>query len=85
MANLIPEWLEAGYTIIVTADHGMNSDHMHGGAALEMRQVPLYLIGPDGQGQGDTGMTLSQLQIAPTVCHLLGLPIPETMKQAPFA
>jgi len=84
MANLIPEWLEAGYIVIVTADHGMTSDKMHGGTSPEVRHVPLYFIPPDGQGKGDTNATLSQLQIAPTVCYLLGLPIPETMAQTPF-
>jgi phosphoglycerol transferase MdoB-like AlkP superfamily enzyme len=42
--------------------------------------VPLFLIQPGIQGLGDTGQVLSQLQIAPTICKLLGLSIPQTMK-----
>jgi len=82
--NLIPEWMERGYNILVTGDHGMNADGKHGGTTPEMRQVPLYLIRPGIPGQGDTGEVLSQLQIAPTVCKLLGIPIPETMIHPPI-
>jgi predicted AlkP superfamily pyrophosphatase or phosphodiesterase len=81
LANLIPEWMEGGYNILVTGDHGMNADHGHGGTTHDVREVPLYLIRPGVPGAGDTGEVLSQLQIAPTVCKLLGIPIPETMKQ----
>jgi hypothetical protein len=41
------------------------------------------MINPELQGKGDTGEVLSQLQIAPTVCKLLGIPVPGTMKYAP--
>jgi len=81
MAGLIPEWLERGYTVLVTGDHGINKDRLHGGTTPDVREVPLYLIGPDGKGKGNTGQTVSQLQIAPTVCRLLGVPVPETMGQ----
>jgi predicted AlkP superfamily pyrophosphatase or phosphodiesterase len=84
LANLIPEWMERGYNILVTSDHGMNADGMHSGTTPEMREIPLYLIRPGVPGEGDTGEMLSQLQIAPTVCKLLGIPIPETMKRAPI-
>ncbi len=84
LANLIPEWMERGYNILVTGDHGMNADHGHGGTTPDVREVPLFLIRPGVPGEGDTEEVLSQLQIAPTVCKLLGIPIPETMKQPPI-
>ena len=84
LANLIPEWMEGGYNVLVTGDHGMNADGMHGGATPDVREVPLFLIRPGVPGEGDTGEVISQLQIAPTVCKLLGIPIPETMKQPPI-
>lgn len=83
MSTLIVEWLGLGYNIIVTGDHGMNEDKMHGGTIPGVREVPLYLIRPGMPGRGDTGEVLSQLQVAPTVCRLLGLEIPETMKHPP--
>jgi len=80
LAGLIAEWMQRGYTILVTGDHGINADHLHGGTTPEQREVPLYMIRPGVQGAGDTGEVISQLVIAPTICTLLGIPIPETMK-----
>ncbi len=80
MASLIPEWLERGYTILVTGDHGMNADKMHGGTTPDVREVPLFIIRPNTLGAGNTGKTVSQLQLAPTICRLIGIPIPKTMK-----
>jgi len=82
LSRHIVEWLERGYTILVTGDHGISVDRTHGGTTPDVREVPLYLLGPEAQGKGDTGEVLSQLQIAPTVCTLLGLPIPSTMQAA---
>jgi predicted AlkP superfamily pyrophosphatase or phosphodiesterase len=80
LAGLIAEWMQRGYTILVTGDHGINADHLHGGTTPEQREVPLYMIRPGVQGAGDTAEVVSQLVIAPTICTLLGIPIPETMK-----
>ena len=82
LANLIPEWIERGYTILITGDHGMNADKMHGGTTPDVREVPIYIIPPNSQGKGDTGEIVSHLDIAPTVCKLLNIPIPKTMKGA---
>ncbi len=84
LAPLLVEWLGLGYTILVTGDHGINKDGAHGGAALDQREVPLYLLTPDGAGHGNTNQIASHLQIAPTVLHLLSLPIPDTMKHPPL-
>jgi predicted AlkP superfamily pyrophosphatase or phosphodiesterase len=83
LAPLIGEWLAGGYNVLFTGDHGINADKMHGGTTAEMREVPLYMINPEYQGKGNTGEVVSQLQIAPTVCKLLGIPIPATMKYEP--
>jgi predicted AlkP superfamily pyrophosphatase or phosphodiesterase len=80
LSGLITEWMALDYNILVTGDHGINADHLHGGTTPEQRDVPLYLIRPDMQGAGDTGKVISQLALAPTICTLLGIPIPETMK-----
>jgi predicted AlkP superfamily pyrophosphatase or phosphodiesterase len=83
LANLVPGWLERGYTVMVTGDHGITADHSHGGTRPEMRDVPLFIIRPNVPGEGDTEQVRSHLQIAPTVCKLLGVAIPETMKAVP--
>ena len=82
LATYLIEWMERGYSVLVTADHGMNADGLHGGTTPELREVPLFLILPGIAGKGDTQATISQLQIAPTICKLLGIPIPGTMKAA---
>jgi len=84
LANLIPEWLERGYAILVTGDHGMNNDKMHGGTTAAMREVPLYIIRPNTLGAGNTNEVVSHLQLAPTVCKLAEVPIPATMKAPPI-
>lgn len=85
LAPLIQEWVERGYTIMVTGDQGINRDGAHGGTTPEQREVPLFMIQPNVKGRGDTGEIISQLQIAPTVLKLLDVPIPETMKQQPLS
>lgn len=84
LAPLIDEWVELGYNILATGDHDINKDGIHGGPALEQREVPLYLIRPDREGSGDTGKTASHLQLASTILEMLEIPIPPTMKQAPI-
>jgi predicted AlkP superfamily pyrophosphatase or phosphodiesterase len=84
LAKYLTEWMETGYNILVTGDHGMNADGNHGGTTPEVREVPLYLISPGYASKGDTHEVISQLQIAPTICKLLEIDIPETMKAAPL-
>lgn len=52
MTALIAEWLEGGYNILVTGDHGMNADGLHGGTTPDVREVPLFLIRPNISGKG---------------------------------
>ncbi len=80
LAPFLGKWQSLGYHILVTADHGINKDGIHGGTTAEVREVPLYIIGQQVEEKGDTKQTISQLQIAPTIVNLLGIPIPETMK-----
>lgn len=84
LSALIAEWMERGYNILVTGDHGINADRLHGGTTPEVREVPLYLIQPGIAGKGDTGQVISQLQVAPTICNLLGIGIPDTMLHPPI-
>lgn len=85
LAGLITEWMERGYTILVTGDHGINADRLHGGTTPEVRDVPLFVIPFEKAGLGNTKKTISQLQIAPTICSLLEIPIPDTMKLPPLS
>lgn len=81
LATLVPLWRSQGYEIIVTSDHGMNAMGQHGGTEPEERNVPLYVFGelpiPSPKLQGDQG--LSQLDLAPLMCHYLGIKPSEAM------
>ena len=85
LAALILEWNAAGYTVLVTGDHGMNRDGDHGGSTPDVREVPLFVVRPDQTGHGNTGQTISQLQIAPTILRLLNVAIPATMSHSLLA
>ncbi|MBM3124270.1 MAG: alkaline phosphatase family protein [Chloroflexi bacterium] len=85
LAPLIQDWIQNGYIILVSGDHGINSDGIHGGTTREQREVPLFCIHPSGKGMGESDVAVSQLQVAPTILKLLDVPIPSTMKSPPFA
>lgn len=84
LGPLLMEWKEREYTVLITGDHGINSDGHHGGTTPEQREVPLFIISPNRQGKGDTSETVSHLHIAPTVLQLLDVPIPSSMKMKPL-
>jgi len=48
LAQLLPDWIAAGYDVVVTSDHGMSADRMHGGDAPEERAVPFVWLPRDG-------------------------------------
>ncbi len=73
LATAIPMWRAAGYTVVVTSDHGHRDEGGHGGTGHEVVHTPLYVIAPDGEGAGDTGQTVSHVSLAPTIWSILGL------------
>jgi predicted AlkP superfamily pyrophosphatase or phosphodiesterase len=80
LASMLPVWLEKGYQIIVTSDHGMNADGMHGGTTSADRDVPLFVIS-DKVKAGIYQEIIPQLQITPLACELLGIePSPAMQK-----
>jgi predicted AlkP superfamily pyrophosphatase or phosphodiesterase len=82
LAAFLPKWLQMGYEVIVTADHGQTNRGHHGGHDDEMQDVALYYF---GKGKGPKpDVLLDQLQLAPTVLKRLGVKIPATMKAKPF-
>lgn len=70
LSQYLPQWLKDGYQVLITADHGMNDDHSHGGCLPEERQVPLFVFG--------SAFSLSpaaprQTELCGTVCALLAI------------
>jgi predicted AlkP superfamily pyrophosphatase or phosphodiesterase len=78
----LPRWRQAGYEVILTADHGQTPRGHHGGSTDEMRDVPLYYFGK--RVGPEPGAVLCQTQLAPTVLTVIGAPIAETMRGKPF-
>ena len=62
--------------IIVTADHGHLDRGGHGGSEPEVLEVPLVLVG--GPVRRGAQLQAEQVDVAPTICALLGLPFPAT-------
>lgn len=40
----VPRWLDMGYDIIITSDHGMDINHNHGGSKCDEMKAPLYVL-----------------------------------------
>jgi len=78
LANFLPLWLEGGYQVVLTADHGMSDDGMHGGISDEERLVPLVILSSKVEAKR-YNVTLSQLGIAALICNLLGIKEGEAM------
>nr|WP_232278602.1 alkaline phosphatase family protein [Paenibacillus sp. 481] len=78
LASTLPAWINMGYQIIVTADHGMNADSNHGGTTDAERHVPLFIISEQVKS-GVYDITLPQLEIAPLACRLLDIKPAEAM------
>jgi predicted AlkP superfamily pyrophosphatase or phosphodiesterase len=71
LAAYIQNWLDDGYQIVVTADHGMNNDRSHNGLLPEEREVPVFVLGSAFSLNPTAQPT--QLQLCGTVCELLGV------------
>ncbi len=78
LASLLPIWIDEGYQIIITSDHGMNQDGQHGGTGAEERNVPFYAIG-SAFLSGVYEQEMPQLAVAPLICKVLGIPPAEAM------
>ena len=76
----LPIWLDMGYQIIVTSDHGMDDFGNHGGTMPEHREVPLFIFS-DGLTPHIGSQTVEQLQLAPLVCYFLGIEKGDKMQE----
>ncbi|RLL46728.1 nucleotide pyrophosphatase [Oceanobacillus piezotolerans] len=76
----LPIWLEMGYQIVVTSDHGMDDYGNHGGTMREHREVPLFILS-DCMAPHIGENVQAQLQLAPLVCHMLGIEKAEKMQK----
>ncbi len=82
LAPFVRRWRDAGYEVIVTADHGQDDRGHHGGTGESQQDFAFYYFGTAQGPSPDT--LLDQLALAPTILNLMGVPIPATMKARPF-
>lgn len=76
LRNLVHSQDLQSTVIIVTSDHGHIDSGGHGGSEPEVLDVPLVLAG--GPVRPGAQFRARQVDIAPTICVLLGLPFPST-------
>lgn len=84
LAEFIPLWTKEGYHIVITADHGMNTDGSHGGTGSDERDVPLFIISEQVKS-GNYDLVIPQLAMAPFICTLLGISPSEAMIEYDFS
>lgn len=72
LSERLLEWLNLGYQVLVTSDHGMNNDHSHGGNLPSEREIPLWLFG--SAFNHDERAAPAQTELCGLVCELLGIP-----------
>lgn len=72
LSSWLPQWIEQGYQILVTSDHGMNTDRSHGGVLEIERRVPLFVIGE--HFSHSPNCAIAQTELCGTICTLLGVP-----------
>jgi 2,3-bisphosphoglycerate-independent phosphoglycerate mutase len=80
VARIVPAALNSGYTVFLTSDHG-NADFLINedgspNTAHTLNVVPLFIIGKDAPASVRPGKLGD---VAPTILHLMGLPIPAEM------
>jgi predicted AlkP superfamily pyrophosphatase or phosphodiesterase len=72
LAPFIHRWREAGYEVIVTADHGQDARGHHGGAGEDQRDFAFYYFG--GSPLPPEDEVLDQLALAPSILTRMGFP-----------
>ena len=71
LSVFVPRWTEAGYTIIVTSDHGMSPDGMHGGKNELEAEVPFWIINDSAETK--LSHKMEQVYVASIIGNLLGI------------
>jgi len=82
LAPYIVRWREAGYEIMVTADHGQTVRGVHGGRGDDQQDTALYYFG--SANGPDPDKVLRQTQIAPTILDRFDISPPGTMEEPSF-
>jgi predicted AlkP superfamily pyrophosphatase or phosphodiesterase len=71
LSKYLPRWIDEGYQVVITADHGMNDDKSHGGTLAKERDIPFFVIGERFSHQSSCAP--KQTEICGVICELLGV------------
>ena len=74
LSNWLTQWLDEGYQVVITSDHGMNSDCSHRGTLVCEREVPVILLGRAFNDESYNQVKLRQRELCGTLLTLLGVP-----------
>ncbi|UXH78998.1 alkaline phosphatase family protein [Roseateles amylovorans] len=72
LAQCLPRWHAAGYDLLLTSDHGMHADRMHGGPLAVEREVPLVWA-PHDAGSVTMALPDQQTGVAGWILARLGV------------
>ena len=76
LSQILPLVVSSSTVVMVEADHGHVDRGGHGGDEPEVLHVPLVMAG--GPVRSGVSFKAEQVDVAPTICALLGLPLPTT-------
>lgn len=72
LGTFVPLWMQEGYNIIVTADHGIDELGLHNGSKEEERKVAMWIIS-ELVNKKEYKEEFDQLMIAPMICEMLNI------------
>lgn len=61
----VPRWLDMGYDVIITSDHGMDTNHNHGSSKCDVKEAPFYLLSK--KGWKPTLDQMKHIEVAPLI------------------
>ncbi len=73
LARFLPGWLQEGYTVVISANHGMSAAGQHGGTESDQRRVPVYIWGGELVSPGRFAQPIRQEALTALLCMSLGL------------
>jgi hypothetical protein len=62
--------------LVIMGDHGMTASGNHGGASEDELQCGLIVVSPSLPASHESSRSVPQVDLVPSLCLLLGLPIP---------
>lgn len=69
IGQYLDNWLELGYEIIITSDHGMDENGLHGGTMDSHRILPMYIFSKENFLEDE----IEQVKIENIVSKILGV------------